>query len=109
MKDLAAADQPPWHAETVDAALERAGSSAQGLTSAEAARRLEANGPNRLPAGKRRSLAARLFAHINNLLIYVLLASALVAILLRHGIDATVILFVVVINASMFDSISERV
>jgi len=40
---------------TAAAALERCRASAQGLTSAEAAQRLEANGPNRLPAGKRRS------------------------------------------------------
>ena len=32
----------PWHAETVEAAVERCGSSAQGLTSAEAAERLKA-------------------------------------------------------------------
>jgi len=101
MQDKATAAEPPWHAETAAAALERCRSSAQGLTSAEATRRLEADGPNRLPAGKRRSLAARLFAHVNNLLIYVLLASALIAILLRHGVDAAVILFVVVVNATI--------
>ena len=39
-----------------------------------------ADGPNRLPAGKPRSLLARVFAQFNNLLIYVLLASALVAV-----------------------------
>ena len=101
MRDSPSPAELPWHAETPAAALARLGSSAQGLTSAEAARRLEANGPNRLPAGKRRSLAARLFAHVNNLLIYVLLASALIAILLRHGTDAAVILFVVVVNATI--------
>ena len=101
MQDRPAAAERPWHAETVEAALEICRSSAQGLTSAEAARRLEANGPNRLPAGKPRSLAARLFAQVNNLLIYVLLASALIAFLLGHGVDAVVILGVVVINAAI--------
>jgi magnesium-transporting ATPase (P-type) len=101
MQDSPSAAERPWHAETAAAALERCGSSAQGLSSAEAARRLEANGPNRLPAGKRRSLAARVFAQVNNLLIYVLLASALISILLHHGIDAAVILFVVVVNATI--------
>jgi magnesium-transporting ATPase (P-type) len=101
MQDRPVAAQHPPHAETVEAALEACRSSPQGLTSAEAARRLEANGPNRLPAGKPRSLAARLFAQINNLLIYVLLASALIAFLLGHGVDTVVILSVVVINASI--------
>src|SRR5271163_2638217 len=101
MQDKPAAAERPWHAETAAGALEICRSSAQGLTSAEAARRLEADGPNRLPAGKRRSLAARLFAQVNNLLIYVLLASAVIAILLRHGVDAAVILFVVVVNATI--------
>ena len=101
MQDSPSAHEPPWHAETAAAALERCDSSAQGLTSAEAARRLEANGPNRLPARKRRSLAARLFAQVNNLLIYFLLASALIAVLLRHGVDAAVIIFVVVVNATI--------
>ncbi len=101
MQDRPATVEPPWHAETARAALERTRSSAEGLTSAEAAERLKVNGPNRLPAGKPRSLAARLFAHVNNLLIYVLLVSALIAFLLGHGVDTVVILGVVVINATI--------
>ena len=101
MQDLSATTERPWHAETAEAALERRQSSPEGLTSAEAAKRLESNGPNRLPAGKPRSLLARVFAQFNNLLIYVLLASALITILLRHALDAVVILAVVLINAAI--------
>ncbi len=101
MQDKTAVAERPWHAEPVEVALELCRSSAEGLTSVEAAQRLGANGPNRLPAGKRRSLAARLFAQVNNLLIYVLLASALIAFLLGHGVDTVVILGVVVINATI--------
>jgi magnesium-transporting ATPase (P-type) len=101
MQDRPAAAERPPYAETAEAALEACRSLAEGLTSAEAARRLEASGPNRPPAGKRRSLIARLFAQVNNLLIYVLLASAVVAFLLGHGVDTAVILFVVVINATI--------
>ena len=101
MQDKPAVAEPPWHAETVEAAVERCGSSARGLASAEAAERLKADGPNRLAAGKRRSLAARLFAHVNNLLIYVLVASALIAFLLGHAVDTVVIIAVVVINATI--------
>ena len=101
MQDLATTTERPWHAETAEAALELCQSSPNGLTSEEAARRLEAHGPNRLPAGKPRSLIARVFAQFNNLLIYVLLASALITILLRHALDAVVILAVVLINAAI--------
>ena len=101
MQDLSAASQRPWHAETIEAALERCRSSAQGLTSAEAAERLNANGPNRLPAGKPRSLAARIFAQFNNLLIYVLIASAGIAFALGHRLDTVVILGVVLVNATI--------
>ena len=101
MQDNLAAAEHAWHAEPAESALALARASAQGLTSVEAAERLEANGPNRLPAGKRRSLASRLFAQVNNLLIYVLLVSALIAFLLGHGVDTIVILAVVVINATI--------
>ena len=101
MRDNLAVAERAWHAEPAESALALCRSSAQGLTSAEAAERLKASGPNRLPAGKRRSLASRLFAQVNNLLIYVLLASALIAFLLGHGVDAIVILGVVVINATI--------
>ncbi len=101
MQDKPAVAGPTWHAETVEAAVERCGSSARGLASTEAAERLKADGPNRLAAGKRRSLAARLFAHINNLLIYVLVASALIAFLLGHAVDTVVIIAVVIINATI--------
>ena len=46
-------------------------------------------------------MLARLFAQFNNLLIYVLLASAAITILLRHVLDAVVILAVVLINAAI--------
>ena len=101
MQDLVATTERPWHAETAEAALDLRQSSAKGLTSAEALKRLESDGPNRLPAGKPRSLLSRVFAQFNNLLIYVLLASAAVTVALRHALDAVVILAVVLINAAI--------
>jgi magnesium-transporting ATPase (P-type) len=101
MQELTAASERPWHAETIEAALGRCRSSAEGLTSAESAERLNANGPNRLPAGKPRSLIARIVAQFNNLLIYVLIASGLVALALGHRLDTVVILGVVLVNATI--------
>ena len=101
MQDLTLKTERPWHSEPAAAALEQVQSSTQGLSAGEAARRLAAEGPNRLPARKPRSLLARVFVQFNNLLIYVLLASALITIFLRHALDAVVILAVVVINAAI--------
>jgi magnesium-transporting ATPase (P-type) len=101
MQNSITAPENLWHSEPAETALALCQSSSQGLSAGEAARRLEADGPNRLPAPKPRSLFARVFAHFNNLLIYVLLASAAVTILLGHALDAVVILAVVLINAAI--------
>jgi magnesium-transporting ATPase (P-type) len=88
-----------WHAQTVGTVLDALESSPDGLSTTEAASRLKRDGPNRLPAGTTRGVLARLAGQIHNLLIYVLLASALVSLLLGHTVDAVVILAVVAANA----------
>ncbi|HZF77123.1 MAG TPA: cation-transporting P-type ATPase [Acetobacteraceae bacterium] len=88
-----------WHALPAEAALQRLGSGLSGLTAGEAARRLAAHGPNRLPATAPRSAMRRFLAQFANLLIYVLLGAAAVTALLDHLTDAAVILGVVVANA----------
>jgi magnesium-transporting ATPase (P-type) len=71
----------------------------RGLSSAEAAERLKRHGPNALPAVKPRHPLARFAAQFNSALIYFLLAAALAAGILGHGIDAAVIVAVVLLNA----------
>ena len=88
-----------WHTGTVDAALASLAASAEGLSSAQAAERLQAFGPNRLPEPPRPSALRRLLRHFHNILIYVLLGSAVVTALLGHAVDTAVILAVVVANA----------
>jgi magnesium-transporting ATPase (P-type) len=88
-----------WHALPAEAALDEFGTTATGLSEAEAASRLAAFGPNRLPRTARRSVVMRLALQVHNLLIYVLLAAAVLAAVLDHVIDAAVILAVVVVNA----------
>jgi magnesium-transporting ATPase (P-type) len=82
-----------------DAALERLGASRLGLSEAEAERRLALHGPNRLPVGRRRSALTRFALQFHNVLIYVLIASAVVTALMQHWVDTAVIVAVVVINA----------
>ena len=70
-----------------------------GLSPDEAVRRAQKYGLNRLPAAARNSLLKRFVRQFHNLLIYVLLASALITALLNHWVDCGVIIGVVLINA----------
>ena len=89
----------PWYAMPDDQVLARLEVGKNGLTDAEAKKRLGEFGPNLLSATKPRSPFVRFFMQFNNVLIYVLLVSALITGLLRHWIDTGVILGVVLINA----------
>ncbi|MFE8072511.1 HAD-IC family P-type ATPase [Marinobacteraceae bacterium S3BR75-40.1] len=87
------------HAATADEALSHLESSHDGLLEPDVERRLEQYGPNRLPTPPRESLLARLLRQIRNVLIYILLAAALITALLGHWADTSVIIAVVVVNA----------
>ena len=107
---LAAADKPQptldntlparWHELTAQTALNQlAVDPAQGLAADEAARRLARFGPNQLPAKARRPAWLRLLSQFHNVLIYVILASALVTAILGPWIDTGVLLAAVIVNA----------
>jgi len=87
------------HALPADEVLRELQANAAGLSAAEATRRLEAVGPNRLPAAPREGLLKRFFKHFHDLLIYILIAAAAVTAVLGHWIDTGVILAVVLVNA----------
>ncbi|MCF6148658.1 MAG: cation-transporting P-type ATPase [Candidatus Kuenenia sp.] len=82
--------------ETVFSKIE---SKPEGLAQADAEQRLEQYGQNRPTPPRKRSFISRLFAQINNVLIYVLLGSALITALLSHWFDAGIILGVVILNS----------
>lgn len=90
---------PGYHALSVDYVYEALRTGPGGLTSNEAKRRLAEHGANRLPEPPRRSALVRFLLHFHNILIYVLLASAVVTAFLGHMVDTGVILAVVVANA----------
>lgn len=94
-----AEDRP--YAEPPAAVLAALRSRAEGLAPTEAERRLAEHGPNRLPAPKRPSALRRLLGHFDDILIYILLASAVLKAILGDWIDFTVILAVAVINAAV--------
>ena len=89
---------PAWHARTKEEALAGLASTPQGLSGEEAARRLAAHGPNRLPPPKKRGPLLRFLAQFHNVLIYVLLAAVAVTAALGHWVDSGVILGVVLAN-----------
>ena len=88
-----------WHARTCEEVLERVAADASGLSAAAAADRLRNVGPNLLPEPPRAGPAIRFLRQFHNLLIYVLLAAALVTAALGHLVDTGVILAVVLVNA----------
>ena len=90
-----------WHALNPSDALEQMTSSPSGLSAIEAERRRARFGPNALPEAPERSLLERLGQQFNNMLIWVLLASATITALLGHWTDTGVILGVVLINAAI--------
>jgi len=89
----------PAHSQTVQTCLAQAGSTAEGLSSAEAARRLGIHGPNRLPEVATRGPLRRFVGQFNNVLIYVLIGAAIITGGLGHWVDTGVILAVVIANA----------
>ena len=76
----------------------------QGLSEAEAARRLSEHGPNRLAAGKKKSNLQRFFEELKDPMILILLAAALISGITsayegESYADVVIILAVVIINA----------
>jgi magnesium-transporting ATPase (P-type) len=91
----------PAHARPPAAVLTDLGSTSHGLTGDEATRRLAHHGPNALPSAPRPSALRRLLGHVDDILIYILLVSAVLEALLGEWIDFTVILAVAVINVAV--------
>jgi len=87
------------HARSVEDVLRQLKVSSKGLAAGEAAERIEAAGPNRLPAPEKEGLLKRFLKHFQDLLIIILIAAAGITAALGHWIDTGVILGVVLINA----------
>jgi len=90
---------PAWHAESVERILRALETTKTGLDGNEAAARWAKYGANSIPSAPRTHPILRFLAQFNNVLIYFLLIAAVAAWSLDHVIDASVILFVVTINA----------
>lgn len=89
----------PWHTLSAEDALGKLSATSEGLSTAEATRRLQQFGRNRLPSPAPPGALRRFLRQFHHLLIYVLLAAAAITAALEHWIDSGVILAVVLINA----------
>ena len=93
--------------ETADAVFSEVKSGADGLSSQEAAARLEANGKNKLAEAKKDSMVKRFFNQMKDPMIIILLVAAVISAateMIEHGgwvtpTDSIIILAVVLINA----------
>ena len=79
--------------------LQHVGSRMDGLDEGEAQKRLSDNGKNQLEAGKRKSLASKLWEQIRDPMILVLIAAAIISGAFGEIADMVIILIVVVLNA----------
>ncbi len=88
-----------WHDRSHTQVLADLHSTTDGLNEEDALKRLNTYGPNRLPEIKKRSMFVRFLLQFHNILIYVLMGSAVITALLDHLVDTLVILAVVIANA----------
>ncbi|WP_295681021.1 cation-translocating P-type ATPase [uncultured Nevskia sp.] len=97
-KDAAGVD---WHRQPAEQLLSQLGSTNAGLSSAEAVKRLAADGANEIRAGRRINPLRILVDQFKDLLIWILLAAGFVSALLGDPGDAIAIFAIVVLNAAI--------
>ena len=88
-----------WHSLSREVVLDQLESSDEGLSTAEAARRLEVHGRNVLERVSKDGPLVILWRQINNPLIWVLIGSGFLAVALGKVTDGSVVLAVVVLNS----------
>lgn len=101
MKEVLSEADKVWHEKASEEVIDAFQTDKGGLSSEEAAARLEAYGPNRLPEAAKQRPLIRFLKHFHNILIYVLLGSALITAALGHLADTAVIVAVVIANAAI--------
>ncbi|MER2598845.1 MAG: cation-translocating P-type ATPase [Caldilineales bacterium] len=88
-----------WHSLAGDAVLSRLNTGERGLTSEEAALRLEHYGRNELREKPRPTFLQLVIAQLNNFIVILLIAASVISALLGDWLEAGVIMLIVVLNA----------
>ena len=87
------------YTKTIEEVLNTLNTSRSGLGEAEVRERIAQYGYNQLDYRPRTSNLVKFLLQFHNILIYILLASAVMTVLLQHWLDTAVILGVVILNA----------
>lgn len=89
-----------WYKKSIDKTVEGLMTDARlGLNDSEASARLEKYGPNKLEEAKRTPLSEKLMAQIKDPMVLILMAAALISSMTGGGIEALIIIAIVVLNA----------
>ena len=83
----------------INEALQELDSSEKGLTNEEAASRLEKYGLNKLDEGHKKTIPGIFASQFKDLMIWILIVAGIISGFLGEWIDASIILFVVILNA----------
>ncbi len=90
-----------WHDLSKKEVLKKVKGSSTGLSDEEANRRIGIYGRNELQKIKHPSKWLMFISQFNSMLIYILIVAAVVSAIIGHSIDAIVIGFIVLLNASI--------
>lgn len=94
--------QVTWHSLSREAVLDKLQAPLEkGLSSKEAQSRKEKYGPNELQEGKKRTFWNMVFDQLNNFVILMLVAAAVISAILGEIVDASAIVAIVVLNTIM--------
>jgi magnesium-transporting ATPase (P-type) len=88
-----------WHNKATENCLTELDTTQQGLPISEVEHRLKKYGKNEIQVGHKKRIWERIINQFNNSLIYILWVAAIITLLLRHWLDASVIVGVVFLNA----------
>jgi Ca2+-transporting ATPase len=89
----------PWHALSPQEVMHHLKVREEGLSSEEAARRLQVYGYNELQEAPRPGFLAILWEQINSFVIWLLIGASLISMLLGDYVEAIAILAIVILNA----------
>ena len=90
-----------WHHVTSEEAVSQLGSTPAGLSAAEAAQRLTANGPNQLAEAPRINPLWILLGQFKSLIVWILIGAGVLSGFLGDLTDSLAILTIVVLNAAI--------
>lgn len=91
--------QQPWHSMPLEEVYRDYQTSEDGLSDAEAAKRLKEYGKNELRQSPPKSVGKMFFEQLTDVMVLILLGAALLSGLLNEWIEAIVILTIVIVNA----------